>query len=81
MLTERVMPTSTPRPLQILSLVTAVMALIALGLVFFYAQTEVTMGEVQRIFYFHVPSAWVGFLAFFVTLVAGIAFLRTGDYK
>ncbi|HLF02107.1 MAG TPA: cytochrome c biogenesis protein CcsA [Anaerolineales bacterium] len=72
---------TTPRPLQILTLVTAGLALIALGLVFLYAPREVTMGEVQRIFYFHVPSAWVGFLAFFVTLVAGIAFLRTGDYK
>ena len=72
--------TSVPRPLQILTLITAVMALIALGLIFFYAPREVTMGEVQRIFYFHVPSAWVGFLAFFVTLIAGIAFLRTHNY-
>jgi len=75
------MTTSSPRTLQILNIVTAVMFVIALGLVFFYAPREVTMGEVQRIFYFHVPSAWVGGLAFFVTLVAGVAFLRTGDYK
>ncbi len=73
--------TPAPRSLQILTLVTAGLALIALGLVFLYAPREATMGEVQRIFYFHVPSAWVGGLAFFVTLVAGIAFLRTGDYK
>jgi heme exporter protein C len=39
------------------------------------------MGEVQRIFYFHVPSAWVGFLAFFVTLCMSIAFLRTGNLQ
>ncbi|HLB45938.1 MAG TPA: cytochrome c biogenesis protein CcsA [Anaerolineales bacterium] len=75
------MTTSSPRALQILNIVTAVMFVIALSLVFFYAPREVTMGEVQRIFYFHVPSAWVGGLAFFVTLVAGVAFLRTGDYK
>ncbi len=75
------MTTSSPRALQILNIVTAMMFVIALGLVFFYAPREVTMGEVQRIFYFHVPSAWVGGLAFFVTLVAGVAFLRTGDYK
>jgi heme exporter protein C len=75
------MTTSSPRTLQILNIVTAVMFVIAIGLVFFYAPREVTMGEVQRIFYFHVPSAWVGGLAFFVTLVAGVAFLRTGDYK
>ncbi len=75
------MSTSTPRALQILSVATALLMLSALGLVFLYAPQERTMGEVQRIFYFHVPSAWVGGLAFFVTLVAGIAFLRTGDAK
>jgi heme exporter protein C len=75
------MSPSTPRPLQILTLVSAVMALIALGMVFLYAPREVSMGEVQRIFYFHVPSAWVGGLAFLVTLVAGIVFLRTGNHK
>ena len=31
--------------------------------------------EFQRIMYFHVPSAWVAFLAFFVTFVASIAVL------
>lgn len=36
------------------------------------------MGDVQRIFYFHVGSAWVGFFGFFVTFVAGIAYLRNG---
>ena len=37
---------------------------IALTMVFVYAPREATMGDVQRIFYFHVSSAWVGFLAF-----------------
>ena len=48
----------------------------ALYLVFLYAPTEATMGHLQRIFYFHVSSAWVGFFAFFITLVASIAYLR-----
>ena len=64
--------------LQILNVVSAVMMLAALALVFLYAPEELVMGQVQRIFYFHVPSAWVSFLAFFVTVVAGIAYLRTG---
>ncbi len=75
------MSTSTPRPLQILNLVTGLLALVALGLVFFYAPREVTMGEAQRIFYFHVSSAWIGGLAFAVTFVAGIVFLITGNHK
>jgi heme exporter protein C len=46
-------------------------------MVFIFAPTEETMGDVQRIFYFHVASAWVGLAAFFVVFVAGIAYLRT----
>ena len=49
--------------------------LVALVMVFAYAPREATMGDVQRIFYFHVASAWVGFFAFFVTFVAGIGYL------
>src|SRR5205809_7836424 len=43
--------------------------LAALWLVFMAVPTEREMGTVQRIFYFHVASAWVAFLGFF--LVAG----------
>jgi heme exporter protein C len=69
------------RSLQVLNVVAALLMLTAIGLVFFYAPEEITMGEVQRIFYFHVPSAWLGMLAFGVTFVAGVAYLRTGDRK
>ncbi len=75
------MSNSTPHALQILNIVTAVMAAIALGLVFLYAPREVTMGEVQRIFYLHVSGAWVGGLALFVALVAGVMQLITRDLK
>lgn len=44
--------------------------------IFFYAPVERTMGNVQRIFYFHVGTAWVGAVAFFVALVCGILYLR-----
>ncbi|MDY7075635.1 MAG: cytochrome c biogenesis protein CcsA [Chloroflexota bacterium] len=54
---------------------------IALGMVFFYAPRETTMGDVQRIFYFHVASAWVGFFAFFVTFLAGIGYLVRGERR
>jgi heme exporter protein C len=39
------------------------------------------MGDVQRIFYFHVASAWVGFFAFFVTFLAGIGYLAQGQRR
>lgn len=57
------------------------LVLVALALVFVYAPREATMGDVQRIFYFHVASAWVGFFGFSVTLVAGIIYLlRSSRY-
>jgi len=34
-------------------------------------------GQLQRIFYFHVPSAWVAYLAFAIVFVSSLAYLRT----
>ena len=51
--------------------------LLALYMVFMVVPTEVQMGVVQRIFYFHVPSAITAFLAFFIVFVASIQYLRT----
>ena len=51
----------------------------ALAGVFLYAPTEKTMGDIQRIFYFHVSSAWVSFLAFFLACVFSIIFLAKRD--
>ena len=55
----------------------AVAALIGLAgyAALFVAPTERTMGLIQRIFYFHVPSAWTGFVAFFLVFVSSIAYL------
>ena len=39
------------------------------------APTEATMGDVQRIFYYHVSSGWVGMVCFFVNFVASIVYL------
>ena len=41
----------------------------------FIAPREATMGDVQRIFYYHVPSAWTAFLLFTVNLVASVVYL------
>ncbi|MFQ6101292.1 MAG: cytochrome c biogenesis protein [Anaerolineae bacterium] len=65
----------------VLAGVSCVAVLVALGMVFLYAPREATMGEVQRIFYFHVSSAWVGFFAFFVTFLAGIGYLIRGERR
>jgi heme exporter protein C len=45
------------------------------------APTEATMGDIQRIFYFHVSSAWTGFVAFFLVFIGSVAYLRTRALK
>ena len=69
------------RNTRILNIAAVVSLIIAMGVIFFYAPVEQTMGNVQRIFYFHVGSAWVGSLAFLVALIGGVMFLRRGDRK
>src|SRR5947209_5897891 len=39
------------------------------------APTEATMGNVQRIFYYHMPSAVVAFTLFFANFIASIVYL------
>ena len=52
-------------------------ALLAYGFyqAWFAAPTEETMGDIQRIFYYHVPSAWTAFLLFFGNFIASIVYL------
>ena len=69
------------KTLRIFNWVAAASIFIALLVAFFYAPVERTMGNVQRIFYFHVGSAWVGAIAFFVALAAGVLYLRKSDRK
>jgi heme exporter protein C len=70
-----------PRFLSILDTITAILFVVAVGMVFFYAPTEAMMGNVQKVFYFHVATAWVGMLGFMVAMVVGIIYLRTQDMK
>lgn len=65
-----------PSKLQnILAGATVLSLIVGLSLVFLYAPIEKVMGIVQKIFYVHVPIAWIAFLAFFVTFVFSILFL------
>jgi heme exporter protein C len=61
-----------------MAVLSTVAFLVALWMAFFYAPREAVMGEVQRIFYFHVSSAWVGFFGFFVTAVGSALYLALG---
>jgi heme exporter protein C len=45
-------------------------------MVFFYAPMERVMGQVQRVFYFHVAAGWVGMLGFLVAAISGGVYLK-----
>jgi heme exporter protein C len=47
----------------------------------FIAPDEKTMHAIQRIFYFHVPSAISSFIAFFIVFIANAAYLVTRKPK
>jgi heme exporter protein C len=65
----------------IAALATLILLSYALHQAMIKAPTEATMGEVQRIFYYHVPSAITGFTCFFVTFVASLVYLAGRDRR
>ncbi|RME87885.1 MAG: cytochrome C assembly protein [Anaerolineae bacterium] len=70
-----------PRALLILDVLSALLLAAATYLALIYAPLEAVMGAVQRVFYFHVASAWIGMLGFLAAGVAGIAYLRTQNLR
>ena len=65
----------------VLLLLSGVSMVGVLYLVFLYAPTDRNLGLSQRIFYFHVSMAWVGFLAFFWVLVGSVGYLWKRSQK
>ncbi len=64
---------------KIIDIAAYAMIIIALYFAFIYAPTEKVMGVIQKIFYFHVASAWIAFFAFFVTFIFSILLLAKGN--
>jgi heme exporter protein C len=77
---ERIERINYVRLVPILNWIAAVVLVANLLVIFFFAPTEITMGNVQRIFYFHVGSAWVASVAFFVALLSGVMYLRKPNH-
>ena len=63
------------RAFPLFALLTAALLSYALYEALVAAPTEQTMGNVQRIFYYHVPSAWTAFLLFFINFICSIQYL------
>jgi len=53
----------------------------SIWMIFLYAPTDAVQGDAQRIFYLHVPMAWIGMLAFIVLAIAGIVYLWKSDER
>jgi len=70
-----------PKALTILDIVSVILFLTAVYLALVYTPLEVVMGWVQKVFYFHVATAWVGMMGFMVAGVAGIIYLWKKDLK
>ncbi|HZJ02652.1 MAG TPA: cytochrome c biogenesis protein CcsA [Thermoleophilia bacterium] len=68
--------------IDLLGLGSVALILMALYGAMIVAPTEAVMGDVQRIFYFHMPSAWVALgPAFTVVFVCSIIYLAKRDLK
>ena len=69
-------PSHTPsKSALIWTLVAAAGMFLAHWLVFIYAPMEGTMRAVQRIFYFHLPSAWLCYIGFIMCAGASLMYL------
>ena len=63
----------------VFTMVTALAMFAAFVLISVYAPEEKSMGVIQKIFYLHVPLAWVTLLAFLVIFVCSILYLAKGN--
>jgi heme exporter protein C len=67
------------RAFPILAAVTAVLLAYALYQALWVAPTDAQQGDVYRIIYYHVPSAWTAFLLFFINFIASVQYLADGQ--
>ena len=59
----------------------AVLMTLTLYLVFMWVPTERVLRESQRIYYFHVPLAWLGMLSIILVAAFSITYLKTRNDK
>jgi len=70
-----------PLALAILDIVSVILLAVSAYLALFFAPTELVMGDVQRVFYFHIGTAWTALLGFILAAVFSVVFLITKDLK
>ena len=65
----------TPRWAPVLEIATLASAALATVLALVWAPADAVQGDVQRIMYVHVPTAWTAYLAFVVVFLASVGWL------
>jgi len=73
--------TNLPIASLVLGILSLIGMMVSIWMIFLYAPTDAIEGQPQRIFYFHVPVAWIGMLAFGVVTAAGIGYLWKKDER
>jgi heme exporter protein C len=63
------------RLVQLLGLAAVTVLSVGIYMAFVYAPTDVDQGDAQRIFYVHVPMAWLAYLAMAVVLVGSVGYI------
>lgn len=74
---SKVTKRSQPLPIGTLLLgaLTLTGTMLSLWMIFFYAPTDAIQGDIQRIFYFHVPLELAGMLSFGVLTIASLGYI------
>jgi heme exporter protein C len=65
----------------VLGMLSLIGMMVSIWMIFLYAPTDAVQGQPQRIFYFHVPLAWLAMLGFGIVTVAGIGYLLKRDER
>ena len=65
------------RAFPILAVLTALFLAYAFYQALWVAPTDALQGDVYRIIYYHVPSAWTAFLLFFINFIASVQYLAS----
>src|SRR5262245_2471392 len=70
-----------PLALKILDILSIIVLGIATYLALVFAPTELVMGDVQRVFYFHIGTAWTALIGFILRAVFSVVYLITKNLK
>jgi heme exporter protein C len=73
--------TGGDRVVRLLGMIAATVVFAGLAMAFLYAPTDSVQGDAQRIFYVHVPMAWLAYLSFGAIFVGSVGYVWKRDMR